>query len=238
MKVRATHRSENPGAILTLMESVVARVSALPDMRTATVRSARRELSRELAAADPETMLALALRLLREHPEDPYRFVAYELVHYHPAALHALNAASLERLGAGMASWEAVDTFAPYLSGPAWREGQAPDSLIVRWARSKDRWWRRAALVSTVALNLRARGGHGDARRTLLICELLTGDRDDMVVKAMSWALRELSRRDRKAVEEFVNTHRAVLAPRVLREVNHKLTTGLKQPRKAKLRAT
>ena len=236
MNAHAIPAADRLAVIQTLMEGIVARISALPDMQTESVRSVRRELSRELVDAKPATVLALALRLSQDHPEEPYRFVAYELVHFHPAALRALNAANLERLGAGMDDWVTVDTFACYLSGPAWREGEVPDSLIHRWARSKDRWWRRAALVSTVALNTRTRGGQGDARRTLELCALLVGDRDDMVVKAMSWALRELAKRDRQAVAEFVGTHGAVLAPRVLREVHNKLATGLKNPRKASLR--
>lgn len=123
-----------------------------------------------------------------------------------------------------------MDTFAVYLSGPAWRERQAPDSLIAHWARSNDRWRRRAALVSTVPLNLRSRGGAGDADRTLAICRMLIDDRDDMVVKALSWALRELAKHDPRPVQAFLREHEDALAARVLREVRHKLTTGLKNP--------
>jgi 3-methyladenine DNA glycosylase AlkD len=97
----------------------------------------------------------------------------------------------LERFGRGIDSWGAVDMFACYLSGPAWREHQVPDKLIHNWARSADRWFRRAALVSTVPLNSKARGGKGDSKRTLAVCASLVADRDDMVVKALSWALRE-----------------------------------------------
>ncbi len=99
-------------------------------------------------------------------------------------------------------------------------------------AHSPDRWWRRAALVSTVPLNLKARGGHGDTARTLLICRLLIADRDDMVVKAMSWALRELSRHDPQVVRVFLAEYEGRFAARVVREVQHKLTTGLKNPRR------
>jgi hypothetical protein len=53
-----------------------------------------------------------------------------------------------------------------------------------------------------------------------------------MVVKAMSWALRELIPVDRRAVERFLKRHDAVLAARVKREVRNKLTTGLKNPRR------
>jgi 3-methyladenine DNA glycosylase AlkD len=85
--------------------------------------------------------------------------------------------------------------------------------------------------VSTVALNNKARGGSGDTDRTLMICDMLVEDRDDMVVKALSWALRELSKRDPEAVRKFMQENKRRLAPRVTREVNNKLQTGLKNPR-------
>ncbi|HLF02206.1 MAG TPA: DNA alkylation repair protein, partial [Anaerolineales bacterium] len=114
----------------------------------------------------------------------------------------------------------------------AWREGQISDSVIYGWAKSKNRWWRRAALVSTIGLNNKARGGTGDTPRTLAVCALLVSDRDDMVVKAMSWALRELAKRDPKAVRKFITEHQYELAARVIRETNNKLKTGLKNPKK------
>jgi 3-methyladenine DNA glycosylase AlkD len=161
--------------------------------------------------------------------------VAYELVLFHAGALASLTQRDLQRFGRGMDSWAALDTFGSYLSGPAWREGQVPDALIAGWARSRDRWWRRAALVSTVPLNNRARGAraeHGDAPRTLAVCALLVADRDDMVVKALSWALRELARRDPAAVRAFMTAHGPAPAARVRREVDNKLRTGLKNPRR------
>jgi 3-methyladenine DNA glycosylase AlkD len=139
--------------------------------------------------------------------------VAYELVQHHKQAVASLNARCLEELGQGLDSWVAVDTFACYLAGPAWRERQVSDALIKRWARSRDRWWRRAALVSTVPLNLKARGGTGDQSRTLDICAMLVKDRDDMVVKALSWALRELAKRDPESVRGFLAEHEYELAP-------------------------
>jgi 3-methyladenine DNA glycosylase AlkD len=51
-----------------------------------------------------------------------------------------------------------------------------------------------------------------------------------MVVKALSWALRELVVHDPAAVEAFLAQHEAVLAARVEREVRNKLETGLKNP--------
>jgi 3-methyladenine DNA glycosylase AlkD len=101
---------------------------------------------------------------------------------------------------------------------------------VAKWARSSNRWWRRAALVSTIALNEK-KTVTGDPARTLAVCEQLVDDRDDMVVKALSWALRSLSERDADSVRAFVTEHDGALAARVKREVRNKLATGLKNPK-------
>ena len=217
-----------------MVDAVVAqitkRLAELSDLSTQPVRFVRRQFTRQLAKAEPEVVVEIARRLVRRKGFH-HRFVAYELVHYHRQALRSLREREIVELAGTLDSWVTVDTLGVFLAGPCWREGQVPDSLIEAWARSKDRWWRRTALVCTVALNLKARGGTGDTKRTLKICRLLISDRDDMVVKAQSWALRTLSVRDRTAVEEFLIDNEAKLAPRVLREVKNKLSTGLKTPK-------
>ena len=135
-----------------LEREIVARVSALPHLSVPNLRRLRREYSRRVVGAQAEVLIELALRLVGR-PQFQFRFMAYELLLYHPAAMQRLNAKLLERLGAGLDSWGTVDMFGCFLAGPAWREGQVSDGLILRWARSPDRWWRRAALVSTVPLN-------------------------------------------------------------------------------------
>jgi 3-methyladenine DNA glycosylase AlkD len=217
-------------SVTALTAEIRARFQALSLPNTASIRNLRREFSKRLAASEPDFILNLALSL-KKLPGFEFRFIAYELVQHHRATLASLDVAALEKLGHGIDSWAAVDCFACYLAGPAWREQQISDSVIRRWARSKDRWWRRAALVSTVALNNKARGGVGDTQATLMVCGLLAGDRDDMVVKAVSWALRELSKRDPSSVRKFLREYQDVIAPRVAREVKSKLKTGLKNPR-------
>jgi 3-methyladenine DNA glycosylase AlkD len=215
-----------------LEAEIVDRMRELQSGTVDEIRSVRREFSKRLAKSSPEMVTELALRLLRKQRVVP-RFVAYELILHHKAALASLDSRLLEQLGEGISSWADVDTFSCYLAGPAWRERQVPDSLIKRWARDKDRWWRRAAVVTTVPLNNNARGGaSGDTGRTLMICSLVVSDRDDMVVKALSWALRELSKKDANAVQRFLREHDGELASRVKREVTNKLSTGLKNPRR------
>ena len=196
--------------------------------------SERRVVQRYVQLIQPESagfVLALAQELLEKYA---LRWQAYELIAAHPAAFQRLGPAELESFGRGIDSWWAVDSFARTLAGPAWCAGQAPDALFHAWARSADRWWRRAALVSTVAWNVRSLGGRGDALRTLAVCRLLAADHDDMLAKALSWALRMLVYFDPAAVSAFLAEYDAVLAGRVKREVRHKLATGLKNPRHVK----
>lgn len=213
-----------------LAREIDAALAALADQRVAPIREVRRAFSKRLKSAPAREVVALALAL-RARGGLMRHFVACELVQHHPAAFTSLGSRDLEAFGQGLDSWGAVDSFACYLSGPAWREGRVSDAWIHAWARSGDRWKRRAAVVSTVPLNTKARGGRGDARRTLRVCSMVVKDRDDMVVKAVSWALRELVKRDPASVRAFLRREEDRLAPRVLREVRNKLTTGLKNPK-------
>jgi len=213
--------------VASVAGAIEAEMRALPVRTTSTMRAVRRKYSQALKQANPDFMLQLASTLLET---DEYRWVAYELIQGHRAAFQSLGGAELELLGQGINSWWTVDAFARTLSGPAWRDGQIPDTVILAWARSPDHWWRRAALVSTVALNMRSYGGRGDVPRTLQICRELAQEHEDMIVKAMSWALRELIVHDAEAVRAFLDQYDAVLAARVKREVKNKLQTGLKNP--------
>lgn len=179
-----------------------------------------------------DAVIALALELVRSEDANA-RWVAYELVLHHPAARGEITSRNVEGLGKGINSWSAADCFGCCISGPAWRDGRINDALIRRWAGSPDRWWRRAALVSTIPLNVRSQGGRGDMKRTLAVCELLIDDRDDMIIKALSWALRALLVRDRRAVSGFLERHENRLAALAKREVRNKLATGLKNPRRS-----
>jgi 3-methyladenine DNA glycosylase AlkD len=221
----------HPIDVEAMAAQIDAEIKAVPERRAPFWHALRRRYSRQLAKAPAAQVVALAHALLEQYG---HRWLAYDLINHHRAALASIDAAELEAFGQGMASWGAVDSFGRSLSGPVWRERQVPDALIHKWACSEDRWWRRAALVSTVPLNVRARGGTGDVPRTLAVCRMLVDDHDDMVVKAMSWALRELVAYDPDAVRAFLTEYDDRLAARVKREVRNKLSTGLKNPRRGK----
>jgi len=154
--------------------------------------------------------------------------LAYELVGRDRKILAALTRDDLDALAKNLDNWASVDGFSVGIYGVLWGKGVVKDHDIDRLLKSEDHWQRRVAVVSTVALNLKSRGGTGDRRRTLDVCGRVVDDHHDMIQKALSWALRELSKRDREAVISFLRKHEKRLAKRVLREVNHKLEFGTK----------
>ena len=178
-----------------------------------------------------ELSIAEFLQLSKELV-DTYIFecnqIAFELLWKNTKVRNSLTFNDLEYLGKNMDNWVTTDSFSVMLSGWAWRRSQITDNDILAWLNGDNRWWRRAAVVSTVGMNLRSRGGTGDTERTLMICEKVIHDRDDMIVKALSWALRELSKSDKPAVEKFMEKYEANLAGRVRKEVHTKLETGRK----------
>ena len=210
-------------------EKLVTRLRLVP-ADTASLRVESKRISKEIAELDRGSVIALANSLIEARIA---RFVAYELVLNHKPSMQSITQSEVEKLGEGIAHWGDIDSFACYISGPAWRAGRIQDSVVRAWARSNDWCWRRTALVSTVPLNSRAQGGSGVTKRTLAICGMLVDDRHDLVVKALSWALRELAKRDAESVRFFLSSQADKLAARVIREVNNKLATGLKNPHSA-----
>lgn len=224
--IRALREFSNPArraATLGYFPSAMENLGvAVPDIRKA-LRGARKVV-RDWSDADVH---ALALAIIAEGTLEG-RQLAYELIASRGSLLQSLSVADVKRLGRGMDNWTSVDVFACSIAGQLWRERVLADGEVLRWARSRDLWWRRAALASTIPLNMKSRGGSGDVERTLLVCEALAGDREEMVAKALSWALRSLIAVSPVAVEHFVAEYDDVIAARVRREVRNKLETGRK----------
>jgi 3-methyladenine DNA glycosylase AlkD len=196
-------------------------------VRVPDLRPFAKALIREHRGAPPERVHELAFALVHEGSFEA-RQLGYELIAGHRAALASLSRAELLALSRGMDNWATVDTWGEMILGVSWLRGHVEDAFVMALAGSVERWERRAALVATVALNKKARGGKGDAARTLPVCRSLAADEDDMVVKALSWALRALAAREPQLVAGFLVEHDAVLAARVKREVGNKLRTGKK----------
>jgi 3-methyladenine DNA glycosylase AlkD len=209
-------------------------IAALPRRDTPSMRALRKGWSARLKPAPGSDVIAIAQALERDAAQEG-KWVAYELIRFHPGAFGAITEAEIADFAGRIASWYATDAFGTILSGPLWARGRISDGLIEGWSHHPEMWFRRSALVATVGLNASLPAKRGDAARTLPICLRLAADREDMIEKAVSWALRYLSQKDRDAVVAFMDEHGHKFAARVRREVRNKLITGLKTPRGRRL---
>ena len=209
-------------------EDIRIETRALAKRDTPSLREVRRGRSKALRTAPAAEVIAIAQALERDAGQGG-KWIAYELIRFHPGAFAAIKEAEIADFAGRVASWYATDAFGTILSGPLWAKGRISDRLIDSWSRSGDRWLRRSALVATVGRN----ATRPDPASTFDICLRLADDRDDMVEKAVSWALRYLSQKDRDAVVAFMSAQGDRFRPRVKREVRNKLTTGLKTPKTA-----
>lgn len=171
--------------------------------------------------------IALAQALIDTHIFE-CQFVVYEWLGRDRKILKEITAAEVKNLMQNLDNWVSVDTLSMGLLGAAWRLGIVDDLLIEQLLHSNDLWLRRTGLVATVGLNLKSRGGTGDTKRTLWACTMLKSDHEKMIIKAMSWALRELAKHDEKAVQDFLQKHQTELHKQVIREVEKKIQTGKK----------
>src|SRR5437763_16497468 len=95
-----------------------AELRASGDQSTAELRKVRRGWSARLRSHPPENVVALALRLFEGFQ---LRWVAYEVVLFHPSALRLIAPDNIERFAGQLRSWGDVDQFGVLLAGPAWR---------------------------------------------------------------------------------------------------------------------
>jgi 3-methyladenine DNA glycosylase AlkD len=111
-------------------------------------------------------------------------------------------------------SWADHDALAHYLLAPMVAAGPARCREVFRWAKSRNRWRRRAACV---ALIRGARERRFFAEIVRLSNQLLRNkDEEDMVQKGLGWLLRETAKADPKRTVPYLirirkNTPRLVL---------------------------
>lgn len=91
-----------------------------------------------------------------------------------------------------VSTWADHDALASYLLGPMIAEDTDRARIVFTWAKSKNRWLRRAAAVSLI----RAIREQKCRREVIQISNLLLNDKDDMVQKGLGWLLREAAKYD------------------------------------------
>ncbi len=98
-------------------------------------------------------------------------------------------------------NWDLVDLSAPSLLG-TWCVRTGTYHKLYTFARSKNLWHKRVAIVATLAC-IRA----GDLSHTFALARILLCDQHDLIHKAVGWMLREAGKRDQAALRQFLAEH-------------------------------
>ena len=124
-----------------------------------------------------------------------------------------------------ISSWADHDGLAHFLLGPMIAADRRLLSRPLRWAKSKDRWHRRAAAVSLIHSTRQ----HKHFDHIQRIAEMLLSSDDDMVRKGLGWLLREAAKFNREQTVEYLMTIRDRAPRLVLRTACETLPSPLKE---------
>jgi 3-methyladenine DNA glycosylase AlkD len=102
-------------------------------------------------------------------------------------------------------SWAYVDWIAPKVIGDVIARDPRSRQRLAVWARDKDFWVRRAALL---AEHDALRAGGGDFGLWSRLAEPMLDEREFFIRKAIGWVLREVSKRRPNLTYEFLQKHR------------------------------
>jgi 3-methyladenine DNA glycosylase AlkD len=121
-------------------------------------------------------------------------------------------------------NWAKCDTLCNHTIGEFIEKYPECISELKNWAKSKNRWLKRAAAVSLI---LPARKGKF-LQDVFEISNLLLSDKDDMVQKGYGWLLKEASRKHQKEVLNYVLENKKKMGRTALRYAIELLPKELK----------
>jgi 3-methyladenine DNA glycosylase AlkD len=124
-----------------------------------------------------------------------------------------------------VSTWADHDALVHYLIGPMIASDESLLPRALRWAKSKNRWHRRAAAVSLIHSTRQ----HKHFDQIKRISELLLPSDDDMVQKGLGWLLREAAKSNPKETVAYLMTIRERSPRLVLRTACETLPAATKE---------
>ena len=219
------HQARMSMVVPTGLKVYGLRVPQLRDIARAW-RRAHQQIARE-------DLMALVEALWDGRSREERLLVIYLLGHY-KRWIPDLTWAHFERWRQDLDNWEITDGLGQWVLA-LWLLGDPKARLahLRNLIADEDVWSRRLALVATTPIN-RGHTGFTIPNLTLELVDRVKEERHPMITKAVSWALREMTRSHPDQVAAYLEENREVLAAHVVREVGNKLRTGLKSGKHAR----
>ncbi len=86
---------------------------------------------------------------------------------------------------------------------------------LYRLATSENKWKRRFAAATIANMN---HGGRQYPKETFAVCKILLSDKEQVVSKAVGWALREVSKKCPEQTVDFLNQNKSTMSKKLLKE--------------------
>ncbi len=122
-------------------------------------------------------------------------------------------------------SWSDHDALVHYLIAPMLVAKPARSAKVFSWAKSPNRWHRRAACVAMI----RGTRAHMFFPEIKKLSDFLLCDEDDMVQKGLGWLLRETAKNNPKQTVPYLMKIRARSPRLVLRTACEKLPAAIRK---------
>ena len=182
-------------------------------VKTATVEKIARKYWPQVKTYGKPDIFALCEELLRSD----FMEEAFVVSDWMPKHTHFLEPEDLATFKLWIEryinNWAKCDSFCNHTIGDLIQKYPQLLSEVKSWAKSRNRWMKRASAVSLIV----------PAKQGLFlpeafeICDTLLLDSDDLVQKGYGWLLKEESRTHQKEVFDYVVEHRAVMPRTALR---------------------
>lgn len=123
-------------------------------------------------------------------------------------------------------NWDLVDSSAHKIVGPYLNDAPEKMRILEKYAYSDNMWERRIAVVSTLYYS----GVQNSSTETLEIAKILLHDSEDLIQKAVGWALREVGKQvSSNDLAQFLDRYAAVMPRTMLRYSIERLEPSLKK---------
>lgn len=182
-------------------------------VKTATVAKIAKKHWSQVKVLDKTEIFGLCEELLRSDYTEEAFIVSDWLPHYVNQLVPADLATFKRWIEQYINNWAKCDSFCNHTVGDLIQKYPKTVVELVSWAKSPNRWLKRAAAVTLI---VPAKKGLF-LREALEICDVLLLDADDMVQKGYGWLLKEESRKHQREVFDYVVKHRKIMPRTALR---------------------
>ena len=182
-------------------------------VKTPTVGKIAKKCWKQMSSLDKQAIFELCEELYRSDYTEEAFIVAFWLPNYidklEPSDLTTFKR-WIERY---INNWAKCDVFCNHTVGDLIQKYPEIISEVKSWAKSGNRWLKRAAAASLIVPAKKGSFLH----EAFEICDMLLVDEDDMVQKGYGWLLKEESRQHQKEVYDYIIKNKSVMPRTALR---------------------